>query len=77
MRLLHTRKFTLEEFTDTDTPPYAILSHRWGDDEVTFEIFQQELGPKHAGWSKIQGLCHQAAADGFDYCVWLSPFLVA
>jgi hypothetical protein len=38
MRLLNANNFTLSSFDDEDTlPPYAILSHTWGDDELTFK----------------------------------------
>lgn len=36
MRLLHTEALFLEDFTGRKTPEYAILSHRWGSDEVSF-----------------------------------------
>ncbi|KAK4183098.1 hypothetical protein QBC35DRAFT_518450 [Podospora australis] len=38
MRLLNTKTRRLEEFAD-DTPLYAILSHRWGDDEAASHGF--------------------------------------
>lgn len=37
MRLLHTRDMVFEEFTEREIPPYAILSHRWGKDEVSYQ----------------------------------------
>jgi hypothetical protein len=36
MYLINTETYELRDFTGTVTPPYAILSHTWGDDEVTF-----------------------------------------
>lgn len=36
MRLLHTRDLYVEDFTGRVAPTYAILSHRWGKDEVSF-----------------------------------------
>ncbi|KAF2429335.1 HET-domain-containing protein, partial [Tothia fuscella] len=42
MRLLNTSTFELETFFDSDHPPYAILSHTWGDQEVTFQEIQLE-----------------------------------
>jgi hypothetical protein len=41
MRLLHfddTRRLTWPEFSGRTIPPYAILSHIWGDGEVLFEV---------------------------------------
>ena len=69
MRLLHTVKLTLRDFFDTPTPEYAILSHRWGSGEVSIDDLRRELGRSGQGWAKIQGVCRQAAADGFEYCV--------
>lgn len=38
MRLLNVKTYQLESFDDPETrPPYAILSHTWGQDEVLFE----------------------------------------
>lgn len=38
MRLLDSRTLQFKEFIREDqTPRYAILSHTWGDDEVTFK----------------------------------------
>ncbi|KAK6085211.1 RecQ mediated genome instability protein Rmi1 [Seiridium cupressi] len=36
MRLLNSVTFELQEFVDNEIPTYAILSHTWGRDEVTF-----------------------------------------
>ena len=70
MRLLHTTRLTLEDFFGRDPPPYAILSHRWELGEVTFEQFGQGDATRALpGWPKIEGLCRQAKADGFEYCV--------
>ncbi len=36
MWLLHTETGVLEEFVESNTPPYAILSHTWMNEEITF-----------------------------------------
>ena len=43
MRLLDTSTLALVTKRDNDLPPYAILSHTWGndEDEVTFEDIKQ------------------------------------
>jgi hypothetical protein len=44
MRLLRSEgdHLVLDEFPDAATaPPYAILSHRWGSEEVTFQNLQK------------------------------------
>src|SRR4051812_27976145 len=40
MRLINTETFQLEEFVGT-VPKYAILSHTWGDGEVSLQDWQQ------------------------------------
>ena len=37
-----TAKLALKPFYGEDIPPYAILSHTWGDDEVSFEDFKNQ-----------------------------------
>jgi hypothetical protein len=59
----------LEEVFGSQIPPYAILSHTWGKEEVTFQdITSSPHPPCHkAGFSKIQGCCTKAAQDGYKY----------
>jgi hypothetical protein len=49
---------------------YVILSHTWGDGEVTFDDIDQPRARSMAGYKKIQRCCQQAMEDGFDY-VWI------
>ncbi|KAL4077968.1 heterokaryon incompatibility protein-domain-containing protein [Scleroderma citrinum] len=54
-------------------PPYAILSHRWHNDEVTFhDVIDSNLSRCHSkvGYTKIEGCCDQAQQDGLDW-VWI------
>jgi len=37
MRLINTRTLKLEEFIGQQIPQYAILSHTWGDEEVSYQ----------------------------------------
>ena len=37
MRLLHTTDYKLKEFGAHEIPLYAILSHVWEEDEITFQ----------------------------------------
>jgi len=50
-------------------PPYAILSHTWGEDEheVTFKDLQTGAGRSKAGYKKIQFCGEQAAKDGLKH----------
>lgn len=42
MRLLNVETLRLESYHNPeDTPPYAVLSHTWGDEEVLFEDLQE------------------------------------
>ncbi|EMC91485.1 hypothetical protein BAUCODRAFT_127382 [Baudoinia panamericana UAMH 10762] len=60
----------LSEFLPGSVPPYAILSHTWGPEEVTFQEMQkgsdEELSQK-AGFRKIKGTCEQAMRDKIPY----------
>lgn len=73
MRLINTKTLQMETF-DLDRHPYAILSRRWGDDEATFQQYQQfqddQDTSKVGGFRKIQGLCDQAKRDGIKW-VWI------
>ncbi|KAH6635980.1 heterokaryon incompatibility protein-domain-containing protein [Chaetomium tenue] len=74
MRLLNVRTRDIGQFlSDLDIQPYAILSHTWAEDEVTFEDFQslsKEALAKKKGYAKIEYCCLQAIADGYDW-VWI------
>ncbi|KAI0426156.1 heterokaryon incompatibility protein-domain-containing protein [Xylaria sp. FL1042] len=72
MRLINTTSLKLEEFlgepTDTRFPRYAILSHTWGEGEVTFQDMQKpEVAKKKAGFSKIAKCCKTALSEGLSW----------
>ncbi|KAH7351297.1 heterokaryon incompatibility protein-domain-containing protein [Rhexocercosporidium sp. MPI-PUGE-AT-0058] len=67
MRLLNTTTLLLEEFFGDKIPSYAILSHRWEGEQVTFQDLREGLGVNMAGYSKIIGCCRQAKLDGWKY----------
>lgn len=72
MRLIHTKTFELREFvldvSRIEFPRYAILSHTWGEQEVTFQDFQDlEQAQKKAGFNKILQCCDQAWKDGLEW----------
>ncbi|CAI4218435.1 unnamed protein product [Parascedosporium putredinis] len=55
MRLINIETLELESFLYGTIPPYAILSHTWGEDEVTFQEVtyrDKDLSTKR-GWRKI------------------------
>jgi len=73
MRLINVETFKLEEFFGEVVPPYAILSHTWGDDEeeVTFRDIERRSIEKAGNWPiKFDGCCKQAKEDGLKY-VWI------
>jgi hypothetical protein len=63
MRLLHTTKLEFEDFFDNQIPLYAILSHRWGPDEVSYQDFLAGRKKGGAGYAKILACCHYATQD--------------
>jgi hypothetical protein len=72
MRLLHTTRLEFEEFFDDQIPPYAILSHRWGPDEVSYHDFLAGRKRNGAGDKKILACCKYAAHDrGFGPIDWV------
>ncbi|KAF2430561.1 HET-domain-containing protein [Tothia fuscella] len=73
MRLLRAATRTLEEFASDAIPRYAILSHTWDTEEVTFDDIHnpdETVGTRKAGLYKIICACEQAIRDGLDY-VWI------
>lgn len=70
MRLLNTKSLQFEEFFDTQVPKYAILSHRWGDDEVTLQDFRKGRKRDSQGYAKIRQCCDLADGRGFQW-VWI------
>ncbi|KAH8589628.1 heterokaryon incompatibility protein-domain-containing protein [Bisporella sp. PMI_857] len=68
MRLINTKTRELESF-EGPPPAYAILSHTWGSDEVTFQDYQSNAAATLKS-IKIDGCCGQALKDGFGY-VWI------
>jgi hypothetical protein len=54
-------------FVDKHIPPYAILSHTWGADEVTFQDMTLGTGAAKAGYRKIDFCAKQAALNGLQF----------
>lgn len=76
MRLLNTKTLELTTWP-RDCPPYAILSHTWGDHEAPFESF--EAKPKwrrgvsrihKRKYPKVVRACSLARAHGYDW-IWI------
>ncbi|KAI9713593.1 MAG: hypothetical protein M1820_000975 [Bogoriella megaspora] len=70
MRLLETSSLTFHEFLGSDIPPYAILSHTWGDSEVLYEHLKNGTASTRAAYSKVSSCCKLAAKQGYRY-IWI------
>lgn len=70
MWLIHTTSLQLRNFQGKH-PPYAILSHRWGDDddEVSFQQWHEDHAKisHKPGYVKISKACEQARKDNLEY----------
>lgn len=63
-----TYDFSLTKFDPQDIPSqYAILSHKWGPDEVTFKDLENGTATTKAGYRKLEFCGEQAARDGLRY----------
>jgi hypothetical protein len=72
MRLLHAKTLKFHEFEGSRIPGYAILSHRWEEEEITYPDMQslQNRSSSKVGFTKVQQCCSQAVKDELDY-VWV------
>ncbi|KAM0489494.1 hypothetical protein ACHAP8_012519 [Fusarium lateritium] len=70
MRLLNVDTLKLEWFPGNLKPPYAILSHTWGSEEIMLQdVASLHIG-QGAGFAKTRAACAEASRRGFDY-VWV------
>nr|OQO26990.1 hypothetical protein B0A51_05007 [Rachicladosporium sp. CCFEE 5018] len=68
MRLLHTSSY---QFTETFSPPaYGVLSHRWGDSELSYNDLLTGNHRNGEGYQKVIDCCFLAKSRGLDY-VWI------
>jgi hypothetical protein len=70
MRLVNAVTLKIETFGADDLPEYAILSHTWGNEEVTLqEVSNVSPSVKSkSGYQKVEQCCRQALSDGIGYC---------
>jgi len=73
MRLLNARTKCLELFIGDNVPKYAILSHTWGPEELTYDavVAAGSLPPN----IKIDGCCRKTLARGLEY-VWIDSICI-
>ncbi|KFY49116.1 hypothetical protein V495_00704 [Pseudogymnoascus sp. VKM F-4514 (FW-929)] len=67
MRLINTTTLGIEIFFDDHAPPYAILSHRWHDGEVSLQEMESGTAIERPGYAKIVQTCALASRDGLGY----------
>jgi hypothetical protein len=67
MKLINTSTLELHDFYLAELPPYAILSHTWGDEEVNFQEMSSKNCSSKKGFAKIAKTCQIALADGLEY----------
>lgn len=61
MRLINVQDLKFEEFFEGQIPPYAILSHTWAEEELSFDEWQRRKDvKKKKGYSKIMKACEFA-----------------
>ncbi|KAH6965008.1 heterokaryon incompatibility protein-domain-containing protein [Fusarium venenatum] len=70
MRLLNVDTLELEWFPGNHKPPYAILSHTWGSEEIMLQDVASLRTGQGAGFTKTRAACAEASRRGFDY-VWV------
>ena len=67
MRLLNCTTLEFCEFFDSNIPKYAILSHRWGSDEASFQDFERGMHPSREGFAKIRKCCDVAKKNEYEW----------
>ncbi|KAF2442324.1 HET-domain-containing protein, partial [Karstenula rhodostoma CBS 690.94] len=67
MRLINVRDGSFKEFIGTQIPEYAILSHTWEDEEVTYKDVMENVHKGKMGFAKIEMTCRIAASEGIDW----------
>lgn len=71
MRLINVHTLDLEEFWGREPPAYAILSHTWGSEEVSFQEWRNRASISHkAGYRKILDVAQLTESFDIDY-VWV------
>lgn len=72
MRLINVEKFLKDEVSVLEVfagplPKYVILSHTWGDEEVTIQDMSSKSAAKMKGYSKIRKTCELAHTINIPY----------
>jgi hypothetical protein len=79
MRLVNAITLQLETFNDGNVPPYAILSHCWEEDELSFTDLVKPRGWEAAqskkGFRKLKMCCAKACIENLDY-IWIDTVCI-
>ena len=79
MRLLHVNTLAFKDFVGDDRPKYAIISHRWTEEEVTYQQFldgRRNFGnDKGYGWIKILKACEIAQKHDLKW-IWIDTICI-
>ena len=81
MRLLHAKTLTFEDFLGSNIPVYAIVSHRWGETELSYQSFLRDKEQyvrghlESYGWAKIVKAAELALQWGLQW-VWLDMICI-
>ncbi|KAJ4345800.1 uncharacterized protein N0V89_011935 [Didymosphaeria variabile] len=67
MRLINVRDGSFKEFIGSQIPEYAILSHTWEDEEVTYKDVIENRHKTMKGFTKIEMTCRIAASEDLDW----------
>lgn len=72
MRLINVNTLKLEEFIGSNVPPYAIPSHRWSSEELTFkEVSKDRVDRSKEGYAKLKAACEIALSDRQLQWLWI------
>ncbi|KAJ5590177.1 hypothetical protein N7450_004149 [Penicillium hetheringtonii] len=82
MRLLYTKEiengnYEIKEFSESETPRYAILSHTWEQGEVTLQDMEGNLARarEKEGFDKIEKCGLLAWHMGYEW-IWIDTFCI-
>lgn len=70
MRLINAKTLELDDFSQSQVPPYAILSHTWGEDEVANQDMSLPGRSSKRGYAKIVQTCRLARSHDLEH-IWV------
>ncbi|KAK5674836.1 hypothetical protein LTS10_012573 [Elasticomyces elasticus] len=77
MWLVNARTYKLESFIGSTVPAYAILSHTWSDDELTFQDMKDPpVVWERSSFAKVHLTCQQALIHDLQYA-WVDTYTIS